>query len=447
MKKVSHYFIFVLCLLILTPGQSKAEIDVLVVYTPAALEKADNTDILRWGEDAINAKIDFMISEANLIFTNSQLDTRLRLVGRRMVDHDESKDLHNELNKLADKNYFSPTNFQGYNLELLSVTTTDNLPDSGWGTVIIALVGTKLHIRIFDINGKRIINRAENELINGENLTALKQRLNPFPVENNLSDDDKSEILEYTRLVAYPMDGDMDIVHTWRNAVGADVVNLITATSGGKVGGVAPGIYKDDGFADYKGFSVNDLSFSYVDLPLFYQNIGMLFTHEFGHLLGCHHYQWELKPPSGPGVLFQPYAYAHKFKAGLVLQGTIMATPDDLGFSYPIRYFSNPNVSYLWVPTGVDKKADNAKMIRESTPWVEGYRAKVILDDDIWVDTAYVGYGQGTLQQPYSTVLNGINSVPYGGNLRFVAGNENWTGTISNPMTMISHYGAMVIGR
>ncbi|MGH8549919.1 MAG: hypothetical protein ACRERU_15200 [Methylococcales bacterium] len=52
-----------------------------------------------------------------------------------------------------------------------------------------------MHIRIFDINGK-IADKPETVLVNGETLSALKMRLNPFPDQSGLSTEQKQEIIE-----------------------------------------------------------------------------------------------------------------------------------------------------------------------------------------------------------------------------------------------------------
>ncbi len=455
MKKLARYWIFIGMLLCIAPGISMAAtIDVLIVYTPAARDKADYDDWFRSGVEAINAKIAFMVSEANNIFLYSGInDHRLRLVGRRMINYDESNNLHSELNRLADFEHFNKPEYNDYQLELMSVATVDDLPWNWDGleaeVVIVALVGTNLHIRIFDKNWTRVVDKAEDELTSGEDLTALKQLLNPFPDRLNLTGDEVAEILEYVNTVVFsppPLDGYMDTVHKWRNEVGADIVNLITATDGGAIGGVAKGITSDDGFSDHKGFFVNDLSFEYVQWP-FLDRIGMLFTHELGHVLGCHHYRWEDKPPGLPNSLYRPYAYAHKFWAVPWLYGTVMATPDLSGLSIPIPHFSNPDVLYQWVfPTGTSE-ANNAGVIMETAPIVAGYRETAIPHGSIWVDTAWGGYQNGSVSYPYNSVQDGIDFVDFGGTIVFEHGSDPWTGTITKPMTLTAGIGEMVIGQ
>jgi hypothetical protein len=61
--------------------------------------------------------------------------------------------------------------------------------------VIVALVGTDLHIRIFDASGKKVVDKAENELVSGEALAALKKQLTPIPDESGLSKEHKQKII------------------------------------------------------------------------------------------------------------------------------------------------------------------------------------------------------------------------------------------------------------
>jgi hypothetical protein len=90
----------------------------------------------------------------------------------------------------------------GYDLRLMSVDATDELIGQGSSLVVAALVGTKLHIRIFDVRGVRVVDKAESELADGETLTALKQRLSPLPDGSSLSRQEKQEIIENATLIA-----------------------------------------------------------------------------------------------------------------------------------------------------------------------------------------------------------------------------------------------------
>ena len=90
----------------------------------------------------------------------------------------------------------------GYDLRLMSVTAADDLVNEGRNLVIVALVGTDLHIRIFDASGEKVIDKAEAQLVSGETLTALKKRLNPLPNESALSKEQKQKFIRDATSIA-----------------------------------------------------------------------------------------------------------------------------------------------------------------------------------------------------------------------------------------------------
>jgi hypothetical protein len=65
----------------------------------------------------------------------------------------------------------------GPDLQIMSVTRIDELPDTGREMLYLALVGGKLHVRIFDENRNKVVDKPEHELLQGESLTALKTLL------------------------------------------------------------------------------------------------------------------------------------------------------------------------------------------------------------------------------------------------------------------------------
>lgn len=100
-------------------------------------------------------------------------------------------------------------------------------------------------------------------------------------------------------------------------------------------------------------------------------------VHELGHLLGAAH-----NPANTRGTCWQSDMRGHHFDArnsqGVTKHyGTMMSYP-----GIRIRYFSNPNVSYLGVPTGLATR-NNAKAIRESRKIVANY----FVNDDAPVET------------------------------------------------------------
>ena len=58
--------------------------------------------------------------------------------------------------------------FPGYDLRLMSVASVGGLVNNGRSLVIVALVGTNLHIRIFETNGKKVVDKTEKELVSGK---------------------------------------------------------------------------------------------------------------------------------------------------------------------------------------------------------------------------------------------------------------------------------------
>ncbi|MBX3327243.1 MAG: hypothetical protein U0223_08350 [Nitrospira sp.] len=61
-----------------------------------------------------------------------------------------------------------------YRVQFVAVATTSQLPTSGQGLAIVALIDLKLHIRIFDTRGTQVVDKGEDMLRDGAELTALK---------------------------------------------------------------------------------------------------------------------------------------------------------------------------------------------------------------------------------------------------------------------------------
>ena len=88
------------------------------------------------------------------------------------------------------------------NLRLMSVDTAAGLVNEGRNLVIVALVGKNLYIRIFDADGKKVVDKAESELMSGEKLTTLKKRLNTPPDKSSLSLEQKRKIIRVATSIA-----------------------------------------------------------------------------------------------------------------------------------------------------------------------------------------------------------------------------------------------------
>ncbi len=90
-----------------------------------------------------------------------------------------------------------------YDLLLMSVAKTDELVGQGQSLVIVALVGTDLHIRIFDPSGEKVIDKVEKELVDREiTVTAFKQQLNPLPDASTLLHAEKQKIIKNATSIA-----------------------------------------------------------------------------------------------------------------------------------------------------------------------------------------------------------------------------------------------------
>jgi len=109
---------------------------------------------------------------------------------------------HDELNWVDYVSNIQSDIPQGWNILLMSVDKKDDLTKGGGNLIVIALVKGNLHIRIFDLRGKIVVDKAEDELISGEMLTALKKMLNPVPDAADISDRQKLEFIRNAAAVA-----------------------------------------------------------------------------------------------------------------------------------------------------------------------------------------------------------------------------------------------------
>jgi len=112
----------------------------------------------------------------------------------------------------------------GYGLLLSSVDGSDDLPDSGSSLVIVARIEDRLHVRIFDPSGEKVIDKSEDGLFAGDALTFLKGI--DFDLDgSDLSQEEQYEIIKAAATCAG---------YTWRCAkvVEADKRNLRLEVTG-----------------------------------------------------------------------------------------------------------------------------------------------------------------------------------------------------------------------
>lgn len=159
-------------------------------------------------------------------------------------------------------------------------------------------------------------------------------------------------------------DGFIDEVHTLRNTHGADLCALIVNTSDNC--GIAYLMTSLSSTFQTLAFSVTLRTCAAANLTL---------AHELGHNQGCQHD----RDNADEGIY--PYAYGHRFNAP-DLKRTIMAYEP----GNRVNHFSNPNVNFNGVPTGVPigqpLEAHNAQTINNTALTISQFRESIPDIDD-----------------------------------------------------------------
>ena len=158
--------------------------------------------------------------------------------------------------------------------------------------------------------------------------------------------------------LANPADGFMDGAHARRDALGADLVSLVTGA--GNVGGIAylPGPFSVVVAREGReGWSSHE--------------VASVFAHELGHNMGLSHDRYQELSAGGEGLLPFSYGYVNRLAfepAGTIDDCwlTIMSRPDrcvaaGFGAGHPVPYFSTPERRYpddAGAPLGASKSSD-----------------------------------------------------------------------------------------
>ena len=186
-------------------------------------------------------------------------------------------------------------------------------------------------------------------------------------------------------------DGELDAIHAERDAVGADLVALLTGDNPNYCG-----------VAYMLGYTNPAFGFSVVVWDCAIGNLS--FTHEVGHNQGCCHAPGDGGGCTNGGVF--PYSVGHRFTGTSATQWrTIMA------YSPGIRWprFSSPLVEWDGVPTGLEA-ADNARTLVETAVSMANFRCELVAEegavdqmvsplltppvDGFWVETSANGLPQ-----------------------------------------------------
>ncbi|BCW95285.1 MAG: M12 family metallo-peptidase [Fimbriimonadales bacterium] len=225
-----------------------------------------------------------------------------------------------------------------------------------------------------------------------------------------------------------PSDGVMDGIHSDRTNYRADQVVLLVDNT--DVCGLA---WCGNGSDPERAFSL-----------VKWDCTNYTFAHEIGHNQGCGHDR------DNGGCGFRTYGFGWRFTGNNGVQyRTVMAYAPGTR----IPYFSNPNVTYQGVATGVPignpNEAYNARVITETRRSRELYRLL-----DIWVDRSAWIPEIGTFDFPFNTVREGVDVItPFVDTavldfptLYIKAGSYNETLTISKRMCLKACGGMVQIG-
>jgi len=153
-------------------------------------------------------------------------------------------------------------------------------------------------------------------------------------------------------------DGYMDSVHTLRETYKADLVKLVGESTAGGCG-IAYSIMSG---TNNRAFESS--AFCYTARSCISPNY--TFAHELGHLMGSNHAPGD---PTGTGA----FSYSFGYKDPGANFRTVMAYDCPNGFCPRVLQFSNPNVTYLGLPTGTQSQ-NNANSIQNVRSEIANFR-------------------------------------------------------------------------
>lgn len=193
---------------------------------------------------------------------------------------------------------------------------------------------------------------------------------------------------EDLRRLTDPSDGYLDEVHSLRDSVGADLVTLIPKT------GSYSGYAWISPFNPKRGFSI------VVNLKAEY-----ILAHELGHNMGAGHTREE----DNTGYF--------DYSKALLNKDPWWPTLMSGSYGPKIPYYSNPNVSYGGIPTGidssrVDSSANNSLTLLNTATTIANFRSTVI---PVSVSQEIPIHPRGVvLQQNYPNPFNPTTQISYG---------------------------------
>ena len=151
-------------------------------------------------------------------------------------------------------------------------------------------------------------------------------------------------------------------VEALKNLYGADMTALLVNT----MGGCGRGYVMRSPGASFRDYAVQVTKRSCA--------VGNLsFAHEFGHNMGLEHNPENSSATSATASY--PWSFGH-YHSGQYRTVMSYSNPCTGGCTRR-QYFSNPDVSYLGLATGVDDERDNARTLRLTSPISAAFRVRV----------------------------------------------------------------------
>jgi hypothetical protein len=90
----------------------------------------------------------------------------------------------------------------GYELQLISEDKLEKVTNEGQNLVVVAQIGNALHIRIFEVNGNKVVDKPGIEFTDGEALKKLKGKLDAIPDKSTLTLEQRNEIIRLATTLA-----------------------------------------------------------------------------------------------------------------------------------------------------------------------------------------------------------------------------------------------------
>lgn len=153
-------------------------------------------------------------------------------------------------------------------------------------------------------------------------------------------------------------------VENLKNLYGADMTGLLVDNMSGSCGRGYVMRNPGYGFRDY-AVQVTRVSCAVGNLS---------FAHEFGHNMGLEHNPENSSASST--IASYPWSFGH-YHSGQYRTVMSYSNPCTGGCTRR-QYFSNPNVNYLGLPTGIDNERDNARTLELTSPISAAFRDRVV---------------------------------------------------------------------